>query len=316
MKKIVGFGHYLKEKFGKVIRKVPVSIPGFTCPNIDGRVGRGGCIFCENESFSPNFQRSRFTLNLESKENPLLPSQLQALQTQFFRTAPILKRYYRAEGFIIYFQSFTNTYAPLETLRQLYLKALSLPGVIGISVGTRTDSVTEPILDFLAELGERWEVWIEYGVQSSNNATLQRINRGHTFQNVVEWSSKTLARGLPMCAHLIFGLPGEGREEMLQSVKDTISLGFKSYKFHPLYITRNTLLAKEYLKGTYIPLKREEYLKLLAEGLKLLPDGVSVQRITAGSPKALAPEWCRQKGKLISYLVKGLKKEGIQIWDN
>lgn len=314
MRVVRGFGSYLRERFGVEVRKVPVSIPGFTCPNIDGRVGRGGCTFCENESFSPNFQKSRWSLNPDTSQNPFLLRQLEALESQFYKTARWLKKRYNAERFIVYFQSFTNTYAPLETLRHLYSKALSLPGVVGISIGTRTDSVTEEILDYLAELSQKWEVWVEYGVQSSNDETLRRINRGHTFANVVEWVKKSKERGLKLCGHLIFGLPGEGKREMLQSVRDTLPLGFDSYKFHPLYITRHTLLALEYQQGKYRPLSREEYLEILAEALKLLPEGVIVQRVTAGTEELLAPDWCRNKGEQVSYLIRGLRERGVQLW--
>jgi len=149
MDRLYTFGKYLKKKFHTNVKKVPISIPGFTCPNIDGTVARGGCVFCENESFSPNFQKERVTLNLKSKENPLLQKQLQALNDQFYSTVPDLKKYYGAKKFIVYFQSFTNTYAPFETLKALYEKALSFPDVIGISVGTRTDSITDETLNIL-----------------------------------------------------------------------------------------------------------------------------------------------------------------------
>ncbi|MRJ05983.1 MAG: TIGR01212 family radical SAM protein [Epsilonproteobacteria bacterium] len=312
MKRIFKFGSYLKEKFGVKVKKVPISIPGFTCPNIDGKVSRGGCIFCENESFSPNFQKNRITINPDTKSNPLLIRQLEALESQFYKTTPILKRVYGAEKFLVYFQSFTNTYAPFETLKKLYLRALEFPNVVGLSIGTRTDSITPQTLQFLAELKEKgWEIWVEYGIQSSNNETLERINRGHTFENVVEWVEKTHQIGLPVCGHLIFGLPGEGKKEMIQSVKDSVALGIESFKFHPLYITRHTLLALEYLKGNYRPLDRWEYLEVLEEGLKLLPEGVSVQRITAGTENLLAPEWCRNKGEQMGFLVRQLRKRGI-----
>ena len=160
MEKLYTFGKYLRNKFNKNIKKLPISIPGFTCPNIDGSVSRGGCVFCENESFSPNFQKEKFTLNLNSKENPLLQKQLTSLEKQFFNTIPFLKKQYKAEKFLIYFQSFTNTYAPFDTLKALYEKALSLPDVIGISIGTRTDSITDETLNYLAKLSEDYEIWV------------------------------------------------------------------------------------------------------------------------------------------------------------
>jgi len=313
MDKLYTFGKYLKKKYKKNIKKVPVSIPGFTCPNIDGTVARGGCVFCENESFSPNFQKEKFTLNLNSKENPLLQKQLIALEKQFFNTVPLLKKYYKSEKFIVYFQSFTNTYAPFDTLKALYEKALSLPDVIGISIGTRTDSITDETLNYLAKLSKDYEIWVEYGIQSSNDETLQKINRGHNFQNVVETITKTKKLNLNICAHLIFGLPGEKQRDMLKSVKDTIELNIDSIKFHPLYVTENTLLAIEYKKGNFTPIDEQTYIDTLIKAIKMLPDNVSIQRMTAGSENLLAPEWCKHKSAQLSHIHRALRDEGIKL---
>ncbi len=313
MRKLYTFGKYLNKKFKTKIKKVPISIPGFTCPNIDGSVARGGCVFCENESFSPNFTKEKFTLNLQSKENPLLQKQLKSLETQFFNTVPVLKKYYGTQKFIVYFQSFTNTYAPFSTLKALYDKALTFPDVIGISVGTRTDSIEEKTLEYLKELSEKYEIWIEYGIQSSNNETLKKINRGHDFKNVVETITKTKKMGLNVCAHLIFGLPGETQQDMLKSVEDTIKLNVDSIKFHPLYVTDNTLLALEYKKGKFTPIDEETYIDTLIKAIKMLPENIYIQRMTAGSENLLAPEWCRYKNIQMSHIHKALKKAGIRL---
>ncbi|EDM24591.1 TIGR01212 family radical SAM protein [Caminibacter mediatlanticus] len=313
MDKLYTFGKYLKKKFKTKVKKVPISIPGFTCPNIDGTVARGGCVFCENESFSPNFQKEKTYLNLQSKTNPLLEKQLKSLEFQFFNTIPILKKVYGTKKFIVYFQSFTNTYAPFETLKTLYEKALSFPDVIGISIGTRTDSIAPQTLEYLAELSKKYEVWVEYGIQSSNNETLKRINRGHTFENVVEVTKKTKELGLNVCGHLIFGLPGENQKEMLKSVEETINLNIDSIKFHPLYVTDNTLLANDYKKGLFNPISEEEYIDTLIKSIKMLPQNISIQRMTAGSENLLAPAWCKNKSTQISNITKALKKAGIKI---
>ena len=313
MEKLYTFGKYLRNKFNKNIKKLPISIPGFTCPNIDGSVSRGGCVFCENESFSPNFQKEKFTLNLNSKENPLLQKQLTSLEKQFFNTAAFLKQQYKAEKFLIYFQSFTNTYAPFDTLKALYEKALSLPDVIGISIGTRTDSITDETLNYLAKLSKDYEIWIEYGIQSSNDKTLQKINRGHNFENVVNTVKKTKELALNVCAHLIFGLPEETQSDMLKSVKDTIKLNIDSIKFHPLYITKNTLLAIEYKKGNFTPIDEQTYIDTLIKAIKILPNNISIQRMTAGTENLLAPDWCKYKSSQISHIHKALKQAGIKI---
>jgi radical SAM protein (TIGR01212 family) len=313
MDKLYTFGKYLKNKFNTKVKKVPISIPGFTCPNIDGTVARGGCVFCENESFSPNFQKEKFTLNLQSTDNPLLEKQLKALRNQFYNTVPLLKKYYKAKKFIVYFQSFTNTYAPFETLKALYEKALSFPDVIGISVGTRTDSITDETLEYLASLSKKYEVWVEYGIQSSNDETLKRINRGHNFENVIKTVKKTKELGLNVCAHLIFGLPGENQNDMLKSVEDTIKLNIDSIKFHPLYVTENTLLAIEYKKGNFTPINEKEYIDTLVKAIKMLPQHISIQRMTAGTENLLAPEWCKNKSTQISHIYKALKNAKIEV---
>ena len=313
MDRLYTFGKYLKQKFNKKIKKVPISIPGFTCPNIDGTVARGGCIFCENESFSPNFQKERVTLNLSTKENPLLQKQLNALKTQFFNTSKLYKEIYGSEKFIVYFQSFTNTYAPFETLKTLYETALNLPDVIGLSIGTRTDSITDETLNYLKNLSKNYEIWIEYGIQSSNDETLKRINRGHNFENVKETIKKTKALGLNVCGHLIFGLPGERQEDMLKSVKDSINLGIDSIKFHPLYVTDNTLLAIEYKKGNFTPISEKEYINTLTKAIKILPPNISIQRMTAGTKNLLAPNWCKNKSLQMSHIHKALVKAGIKL---
>jgi radical SAM protein (TIGR01212 family) len=311
MDKLYTFGKYLKQKYNKRIKKVPISVPGFTCPNIDGTKARGGCIFCENESFSPNFKKERFTLNPYKKENPLLDKQLQELHTQYNETIKLYKNLYKSEKFIVYFQSFTNTYAPFETLKTLYNEALNLPDAIGLSIGTRADSIDDKTLEFLKEKSRDYEIWVEYGVQSSNNETLAKINRAEFFEDIAKTIKKTKKLGINVCAHLIFGLPGESQKDMLKSVEDVIKLGIDSIKIHPLYVTDNTLLALEYKKGNFKPITEEAYIDTLIKAIKMLPENVSIQRMTAGTENLLAPEWCKNKATQMSHIHKALLKEGI-----
>jgi radical SAM protein (TIGR01212 family) len=311
MDKLYTFGKYLKQKYNKRIKKVPISVPGFTCPNIDGTKARGGCIFCENESFSPNFKKERFTLNPFKKENPLLKKQLDELHRQYNETTELYKSLYKSEKFIVYFQSFTNTYAPFETLKTLYNEALNLPDTIGLSIGTRADSIDDKTLHYLKEKSKNYEIWVEYGVQSSNNKTLARINRAEFFEDIAETIKKTKSLGINVCAHLIFGLPGETQEDMLKSVEDIIALGIDSIKIHPLYVTENTLLAIEYKKGNFEPISEELYIDTLIKAIKMLPDNISIQRMTAGTENLLAPKWCKNKATQMSNIHKALLKEGI-----
>ena len=294
--------------------KIPISISGFTCPNIDGTVAKGGCTFCENESFSPNLvDKSRFKLNLHSTENPYLERQLAQLSLQFYATKERLENKFGAKKFIVYFQSFTNTYAPLSTLKALYEKVLSFDDVVGLSIGTKTDSITEETLKYLQSLLNTKEIWVEYGIQSIFDETLEKINRGHNFANIEEWILKTKEKGLKVCGHMIFGLPDETQEMMLKGVEKTIELGVDSIKFHPLYVTKNTLLANEYKQGEFTPISEELYIDTLIKAIKMLPKNISISRITAGigDSSLLDPLWCSTKRKQIHKIKQALLKEGL-----
>ncbi len=316
LEEVFTIGRYFKNKFGQTVYKVPISISGFTCPNIDGTVARGGCTFCENDSFSPNLQERKpsFKLNPKVKENPFLHKQLQQLQLQFDTTKSRLQNKFNAKKFIVYFQSFTNTYAPFETLKALYTKALSFDDVIGLSIGTRTDCMTDEILDFLEELSKEKEIWVEYGIQSFYDETLEKINRGDDVLNMKEWITKTKQRGLKVCGHLIYGLPNENQKMMLESFKQTLALNVDSIKFHPLYVVKNTLLTKDYKKGEFTPISEELYIDTVVKSIKNLPKNVSVQRVTAGIDDStlLAPNWCRNKHQQIDKIKKALIKEGLK----
>ena len=312
------FGRYLQKKFGERVFKTPISISGFTCPNIDGTVAKGGCTFCENDSFSPSLDQAKplkgFHLSLDSSENPYLEKQLQQLELQFKAVSSRLKHDYGVGKYLVYFQSFTNTYAPFETLKALYEKALSFDNVVGLSIGTRSDSITEETLDYLAELAKEYEIWIEFGIQSVYDETLRRINRGHDSENVKSWILKAKERGLNVCGHLIFGLPGETREMMLKTAEEAYSWGIDSVKYHPLYVVKRTALYNEHLRGEFEPISEELYINVLVEALKMKPGNISVQRISAGidNDTLVAPQWCRDKNTQLRHINAALKKEGLK----
>ena len=310
-------GRYFRQKFGVSVFKVPVSIMGFTCPNIDGRVARGGCIFCENESFSPNIgivkPPQRFRMNFETKENPHLDYQLAQLEEQVVKTKSKLIHKFKAKKFLIYFQSFTNTYAPFEILKPLYEKALSFENVIGLSIGTRTDAISDEVLDYLANKSTEREIWLEYGVQSCHDVTLKAINRGHNFANVKEGIRRTKERGLKVCAHVIFGLPGEDEAMMLETIRQCVALDIDAIKIHPLYVTKRTLLAKQYEKGLFEPINEWRYIDVLIKAIKLLPPHIVIQRVSAGIDDAslLAPEWCRDFKRQKQLITCELERAGF-----
>ena len=283
LKNVLTIGRYLKNKFGEKVYKVPISISGFTCPNIDGTVAKGGCSFCENDSFSPNLQekKSKFKLNPRINENPYLDNQLKQLEMQFNATKQRLQNKFGTQKFIVYFQSFTNTYAPFSTLKALYEKALSFDNVIGLSIGTRTDCVTDEILDYLVDLSKDKEIWIEFGIQSFFDETLININRGDTSSNMKYWINRSKEKGLNVCGHLIYGLPNETQEMMLETFRQTVELKVDSIKFHPLYVVKNTLLTNEFKKGRFTPISEELYIDTVVKSIKILPENISIQRITA-----------------------------------
>jgi len=331
MKDILTIGRYYKDKFGQKVYKVPISISGFTCPNIDGTVAKGGCTFCENDSFSPNNEKvknSSFKLHPNNPQNPYLDKQLLQLQMQFETTRDILRNKFGANRFIVYFQSFTNTYAPFDTIKALYEKALSFDEVIGLSIGTRTDSITEEILDYLVELKNKkipkqfitdkfiqdtYEIVLEYGIQSIYDETLEKINRGHTIQNVKDWIKKTKDRDIQVCGHMIFGLPDETQEMMLNGVKEAINMKIDSIKFHPLYVVKKTLLTQDYLDGKFTPITEDLYIDTLVKSIKMLPCYISIQRVTAGisDDSLLSPSWCNNKHRQMFNIREALKKENL-----
>jgi radical SAM protein (TIGR01212 family) len=315
LKNVLTIGRYFKSKFGEKIYKVPISISGFTCPNIDGTVAKGGCSFCENDSFSPNLQekKTKFKLNPRVEENPYLDNQLKQLELQFNATKQRLGNKFGTKKFIVYFQSFTNTYAPFSTLKALYEKALSFENVIGLSIGTRTDCVTDEILDYLKDLSKDKEIWIEYGIQSFYDETLETINRGDSAENMRYWIAKSKEKGLNVCGHLIYGLPNENQEMMLETLKQTIELNIDSIKFHPLYVVKNTLLTNEFRKGRFTPISEELYVDTVVKSIEMLPDNISVQRITAGidDDTLLSPDWCRNKHAQMKKIRLALEEVGF-----
>jgi len=318
MKQIYTYGGYLKEKFGAKVYKVGINISGFTCPNIDGTVAKGGCTFCENDSFSASTDAVQelkgFHLNLESQENPYLEKQLLQLEQQFSAISKRQAQEYGAQKFLVYFQSFTNTYAPFETLKALYEKALSFDNVIGLSIGTRSDSITEETLEYLSELAKESEIWLEFGIQSVYDETLEKINRGHDSANVKEWIIKSKQAGINVCGHLIFGLANETQEMMLETSRAAYEWGIDSVKYHPLYVVKRTALANEFVRGEFTPITEEKYLDVLIKSIEMKPSNVTVQRVTAGidDDSLLAPQWCRNKNTQIKNINRELKKVGLK----
>ncbi len=263
--------------FGQRVQKISIDA-GFTCPNRDGTKGYGGCTYCLNTTFTPFYV----------KRTKPIPLQIQQ-GIDFF------SKKYKSWRFLAYFQAYTNTYAPLERLKQLYSQALSHPQITGLVISTRPDCVDEQILDYLAELNQKTFVLIEYGVESIYNKTLQRVNRGHTYEEAVWAIAQTANRGILQTAHLILGLPGETPQQMLQMATEISRLPINILKLHQLQIIRNTAMAKDFQKNPqdYHLFSVDEYVDFVVDFLELLRPDIYIDRFTNEAPKnlVLAPDW-------------------------
>jgi len=280
---------YLRELFGERVQKVTLDA-GFTCPNRDGRAGVGGCLYCNARGSGTG----AFGQGLGIKE-------------QLAAGIERLARRYGAARFIAYLQSFSNTYAPLARLESIYREALGHPQVVGLAVGTRPDCLPDEVLDLLAELSRDRLVWLELGLQSAHDETLQRLNRGHDVACFTEAVQRSAAKGLPVVSHVILGLPGEGREHMLATARYLAELPLQGVKLHLLYIIKGSGLEAFYRQGEYEPLTEEAYVSLVADFLELLPPHMVVHRLT-GDPhpeELVAPAWCRDKSRVLS----GIREE-------
>lgn len=319
MRVVLSVGRYFKKRFGSRVRKIPISLQGFTCPNIDGFLAKGGCIYCDNESFSPSLVKidkiSQTKMNFSLQHNPLLDRQIQQLEEQFHWHADFHQEKFGVSKYMIYFQSYTNTYAPFDTLKMLYDRALSLPNVVGMSIGTRIDSVQDSVLELLGGyVRQGREIWIEYGIQSVYNETLALTNRAHNIEGAKTMFEKTRALGIKVCAHLIYGLPKETPDMMLHSLDSVLEWGIDGIKIHPLYVVNGTRLAKMYKEGQYEPITMECFSNLIVKSLQKIPPNVVIQRISAGAhdDTLLAPKWCFDKNIQMRYLRDRLREVGIE----
>lgn len=289
------FGQYLRERFGCKVHKVSLHA-GFTCPNRDGRVGVGGCTYCVNQSFSPQAGRP---------ERPV--------REQMAEGIAYMRRRYHAEKFFAYFQAFTNTYAPVERLRRLYDEAVDFPDVVGLSIGTRPDCVPSEVLSLVESYTDRVEVWLEYGVQSSNDRTLERINRGHDFAVFADAIHRTQGRGIRTCAHVILGLPGETHADMMRTAEALQALPIDGIKVHHLYVARGTALEAEYNQGGVALFTAEEYVRTACDFLERIPPSVVVQRLvgdTTSSGVLLAPTWPLTKTDILRMFTDEFRRRG------
>lgn len=268
-KRYYSFTEFIKAQYGGRLQKVVLDA-GFSCPNRDGTLGTGGCTYCLNEAFHPAYSRPEIVLHQQIDEGILFHKE----------------RYARARGFLAYFQSYSNTYAPLERLKQVYEEALSHPQIKGLVIGTRPDCVDAPTLDYLAELSQKHIIFLEYGIESCFNRTLTRIRRGHTFEQACEAVTQSARRGLHTGAHFIFGLPGESKEDMMHTAKLISALPLTSVKFHQLQIIKGTPMEQEFYQcpNDFVTFSLPEYIDFFIDYLEQFTPHIAIERFAGEVP--------------------------------
>lgn len=289
------YGTWIRRQFPYRVQKISIDA-GFTCPNRDGRISTGGCIYCDNRTFNPSYCQRRHSVTQQLEEGKRF----------FAHKYPDMK-------YLAYFQAFTNTYAPLSQLKALYEEALQVDDIVGIVIGTRPDCVSDELLDYLAELNQRTFVLVEYGIESANNDTLLRINRGHSFEQSQEAIQRTHQRGLLTGAHIILGLPGEDAAESLHQASIISSLPIDILKIHQMQIIRGTRLAEEFAANPFHIYTVNEYIQLIAEYIQRLRPDLILERFVSQSPKELliAPHWGLKNYEFTNLLVNCLKQNKI-----
>ncbi|MBE6583398.1 MAG: TIGR01212 family radical SAM protein [Ruminococcaceae bacterium] len=289
-KRYYTYDYYLKRTFGSKCMKIPLDA-GFTCPNIDGRCSTGGCIYCSGRG-----------------SGDFAPESYIPVDEQFEIVKAQLSSKWNTDKYIPYFQAHTNTYAPTEVIRSKVESVMSKDGVVGLNIATRADCLWDDTVSYLCELAERTELTVELGLQTSNDDVARAINRGHTYEDFLIGYKKlrVASSKINICVHIIFGLPGESRENMLKTVKDVASLAPDQVKIHLLHVIKGTRLASLYLRGEYTPLTKEEYVDITAQALTLLPPDTVIARLTGDGMQSelLAPEWSRKKTVVINDIDK------------
>lgn len=294
------FPDYFRRQYGSRMQKVSVDA-GFTCPNRDGSKGTGGCTYCDNKAFNPSYCQPPKSVSIQIEEG-----------IGFHK-----KRYRKVESYLVYFQAYSNTYASVDRLSELYNEALGHKDVRGLVIGTRPDCVNDEILDFLKELSKRCILLLEFGIESCFDRTLKRINRGHSFKDAVDALEATASRGLDASAHFIFGLPGETREEMLLEADIISGLPLKRVKFHQLQIIKGTKMEEEYNRNPsdFEIFSWEDYLDFIIRFLERLNPEIVVERFTGEAPPRflLKEIWGKKRTDQIIGLIEK-RLEELDTW--
>jgi uncharacterized protein len=288
------FSKFLRDRWEGKVWRVTVDA-GFTCPNVDGSITTGGCVYCDNRSFSPNRRLPRRTV-----------------REQVERGVEILAKRYGAERFLAYFQAATNTYAPVAKLRRLYDEATAHPQIVGLMIGTRPDCVPDEVLDLVQEYARDRYVCLELGLQTIHDRTLDWMNRGHHVDAFYDAVRRCAGRPFELCAHVILGLPGETRKDMLAIADVLAGLPLQAIKIHNLHVVKETPLETMYRTGEAKMLDFDEYIQLVCDFLERLPSTMVIQRLSGDAPPdyLVAPAWCADKQRILTAIAVELRKRG------
>ena len=288
------FGTYLRSIFGCKVQKITIDA-GFTCPNRDGKVGRGGCTYCNNQTFNPAYCHRH------------LP-----VREQMIEGISFFAHKYPTMRYLAYFQAYTNTYDSLDKLKERYEEALEVDGCVGIVIGTRPDCMPEELLDYLQELSPRTFVLVEYGIESTDDATLLRINRGHDYACAADAVKRTAARGIPVGAHIILGLPGEDRDALMHQASILSQLPITTLKLHQLQLIRGTRMAKEYEESPddFSLFALDDYIETVIDYIERLRPDIVLERFASQSPKELliAPDWGVKNHELVDKVKRRMRE--------
>ena len=294
-KRYHSLNYFLRNKFNEKIYKISLD-GGFTCPNRDGRVAKGGCTFCSARG-SGDYAGSRIL----------------SITEQFEDRKKMMEKKWKDGKYIAYFQAYTNTYAPVEELKRKYEEALAQENVVALSIATRPDCLDDDVLDFLEELNKKTYLWVELGLQTINDETANNFNRGYDFEVFDRSIKKLQERGIEVVVHTIFGLPGESKEDMLKTINYVAHSGAQGIKFHLLHLMKNTKMAEQYEREEFELLSKEDYIDLICKGGAMIPEEMVVHRLTGDAPRNLliGPMWSLKKWEILNAIDKALEENDI-----
>lgn len=294
-KRYHSLNYFLRNKFNEKIYKISLD-GGFTCPNRDGKVAKGGCTFCSARG-SGDYAGSRIL----------------SITEQFEDRKKMMEKKWKDGRYIAYFQAYTNTYAPVEELKTKYDEALAQENVVALSIATRPDCLDDDVLDFLEEINKKTYLWVELGLQTINDETAHNFNRGYDFEIFDRGLKKLQERGIEVVVHTIFGLPGESKEDMLKTIDYVAHSGAQGIKFHLLHLMKNTKMAEQYEKKEFELLSKEDYIELICKGVSMIPEEMVVHRLTGDAPRAslIGPMWSLKKWEVLNDIDKALVDNDI-----